>query len=132
MADCVYPPCSFFYPRNNTVFPNIFSSMKEPERAGEMLKKSYVVVSLAYAVTATFGYLMYGVNTKEQITLNLPSDMGGTVITVLIIVNAYTKYALTLHPIAVGFEEFTQVCQRRLSILFEYKTTTPRNPFIPS
>ncbi len=52
---------------------------------------------------------MYGSSTKEQIILNLPDDIGGTVITILIVVNAYTKYALTLHPIAVGLEELVQV-----------------------
>ena len=106
------------------VFPNIFASMKEPKRAEEMLHKSYVVVSIEYAVTESFGYMMFGSNTEEQITLNLPNDISGNIITILIVINAYTKYALTLHPIAVGLEEFVQNYSKAIRFLYSFVMRT--------
>jgi len=51
------------------------------------------------------GYLLYGSSTAEEVTLNLPAGIVSLFATSLILVSPFSKFALTLEPVARGVEE---------------------------
>lgn len=54
------------------------------------------------------GYAMYGNKTLEEVTMNLRAGPLQLAATSLILVSPFTKFALTLEPVARGVEEFVQ------------------------
>lgn len=54
------------------------------------------------------GYAMYGNGTLEEVTMNLHAGPMQLAATSLILVSPFTKFALTLEPVARGVEEFAQ------------------------
>lgn len=54
------------------------------------------------------GYAMYGNKTLEEVTLNLHAGPLQLAATSLILVSPFTKFALTLEPVARGTEQFLQ------------------------
>ena len=54
------------------------------------------------------GYAMYGSKTLEEVTLNLHAGPLQLAATSLILVSPFTKFALTLEPVARGTEQFLQ------------------------
>lgn len=54
------------------------------------------------------GYAMYGNKTLEEVTMNLRAGPLQLAATALILVSPFTKFALTLEPVARGVEEFVQ------------------------
>ena len=95
-------------------FPSVRCSMAKPSRYNRMLDVSYGVCFLVYAGVAILGYMMYGHDTKEEITLNIVSTKGAshlvrslaTAATVLIVINPITKFGLTMNPVSLMVEEF--------------------------
>ena len=51
---------------------------------------------------------MYGNQTLEEVTMNLHAGPLQLAATSLILVSPFTKFALTLEPVARGVEEFAQ------------------------
>ena len=51
---------------------------------------------------------MYGNKTMEEVTMNLQAGPLQLAATSLILVSPFTKFALTLEPVARGVEEFAQ------------------------
>ncbi|KAG5615961.1 hypothetical protein H5410_015785 [Solanum commersonii] len=79
----------------HAVFPNIYTSLAY-----------FVMVTLLYGGTAVLGYLMFGDSTESQFTLNLPKGLIASKVAVwTTVVNPFTKYALTLSPVAMSLEE---------------------------
>jgi len=97
----------------HAVFPSVYKSMREPDRVPVMLYMSYALVTLAYCSTAAVGYLHYGQEVKQQVTMSFQPGMGTTVVTWLIVVNGVTKFVLTLAPLAMGVEEIVEGCVQR-------------------
>uniref|UniRef100_M4BKD0 Amino acid transporter transmembrane domain-containing protein n=1 Tax=Hyaloperonospora arabidopsidis (strain Emoy2) TaxID=559515 RepID=M4BKD0_HYAAE len=93
----------------HSVFPSICSSMANKDDYPRMLNFSYVIVGLVYAAIELAGYLMYGLATQKEITLNLIATYPG-VLTQMVVwtiaLNPMSKIAITLHPIALALEEF--------------------------
>lgn len=90
----------------HAVFPNIYTSMEKPSQFPAVLLASFGICTLMYAGTAVMGYLMFGESTQSQFTLNLPEDLVATKIAVwTTVVNPFTKYALTMTPVAMSLEE---------------------------
>ncbi|KAG4181072.1 hypothetical protein ERO13_A10G204200v2 [Gossypium hirsutum] len=90
----------------HAVFPNIYTSMAEPRKFSSVLLSCFGICSLLYAGTAVMGYKMFGEATESQFTLNMPKDLVASKIAVwATIVNPFTKYALTLSPVAMSLEE---------------------------
>ena len=54
------------------------------------------------------GYAMYGNKTLEEVTMNLHAGPLQLAATSLILVSPFTKFALTLEPVARGVEQLAQ------------------------
>lgn len=90
----------------HAVFPNIYTSMAKPNQFPAVLVACFGVCTLLYAGGAVMGYKMFGEDTLSQFTLNLPQDLVATKIAVwTTVVNPFTKYALTISPVAMSLEE---------------------------
>ncbi|KAI8008737.1 Amino acid transporter AVT1C [Camellia lanceoleosa] len=90
----------------HAVFPNIYTSMEKPSQFPSVLLASFGICTLMYAGVAVMGYLMFGESTLSQFTLNMPQDLVVSKIAVwTTVVNPFTKYALTMMPVAMSLEE---------------------------
>ncbi|KAJ6432889.1 hypothetical protein OIU84_020012 [Salix udensis] len=90
----------------HAVFPNIYTSMAHPDRFPAVLLACFGVCTVMYAGAAYMGYTMFGEETESQFTLNLPHDLVASKIAVwTTVVNPFTKYALTMSPVAMSLEE---------------------------
>ncbi|WZZ55572.1 hypothetical protein YC2023_055679 [Brassica napus] len=87
----------------HAVFPNIYTSMANPNQYPSALLTCFTICTLMYAGVAFMGYTMFGEATESQFTLNLPQDLVATKIAVWTTVES--TYALTLSPVALSLEE---------------------------
>ena len=88
----------------HAVFPAIYSSMETPEEYEGMLDKTYAIVGVTCAVIGAAGYALWGDAVKDEVTLNLPGGALSTLALALITVNPFSKFALTMDPVARGLE----------------------------
>jgi len=89
----------------HAVFPSIYGSMRNKSEYPKMLNTTYLIVGAACLLMGGAGYLMYGAQTAEEVTLNLPAGVLSLFATSLILVSPFSKFALTLEPVARGVEE---------------------------
>lgn len=92
----------------HSVFPSICSSMANKRDYPRMLNVSYFIVILVYGAIEICGYLMYGVDTRKEITLNLIDSFPGALTRLVvwsIALNPMSKIAITVNPIALAIEE---------------------------
>lgn len=88
------------------VFPNIYTSMAKPSQFPAVLLTCFGICTLMYAGVAVMGYSMFGESTESQFTLNMPQDLVASKIALwTTVVSPFTKYALTLSPVAMSLEE---------------------------
>lgn len=91
---------------SHSVFPNIYSSMKDPSRFPSVLAISFIIAWVLYTAVGIYGYVMFGDNIKSQFTLNMPTKfVASRVAAWTVVVAPVTKYALTITPVAFGLEE---------------------------
>ncbi|CAN4109676.1 unnamed protein product [Withania somnifera] len=104
---------SFCY-GSHSVFPNIYSSMKEPSKFPSVLLISFSLAFFSYLGVAVCGFLMFGENTNPQFTLNLPAKLVTSKIAAwTVVITPLTKYAITITPVVFGIEEFLPSPQLR-------------------
>ncbi|XP_019053281.1 PREDICTED: vacuolar amino acid transporter 1 [Nelumbo nucifera] len=97
--------CGFCY-AGHSVFPNIYSSMKNPSQFSSVLMASFVICFFLYSGVAVCGFLMFGESMESQFTLNLPQNfVASKVAAWTTAVNPLSKYALTMTPVALSLEE---------------------------
>ncbi|CAI5460182.1 unnamed protein product [Closterium sp. Yama58-4] len=90
----------------HAVVPNIYRSMKKPDHFTPVMLVSFAACTLLYGGMALMGYAMFGASVQSQITLNLPPALSASKAVVwTTVVNPFTKFALTLLPIALALEE---------------------------
>ncbi|XP_074309322.1 amino acid transporter AVT1C-like [Silene latifolia] len=90
----------------HAVFPNIYSSMANQNQYPAVLLTSFGITTLLCGGAAVLGYLMFGESTQSQFTLNMPSNLVASKLAVwTTVVNPFTKYALTISPVAMCLEE---------------------------
>ncbi|MCO5563133.1 hypothetical protein L7F22_016769 [Adiantum nelumboides] len=90
----------------HAVFPNIYISLKKPSQFTAILTTSFIICTTMYAGMAVMGFTMFGAETQSQITLNLPKHLVASKIALwATVVNPFTKYALTITPVALSLEE---------------------------
>ncbi|KAK7279624.1 hypothetical protein RJT34_24679 [Clitoria ternatea] len=79
----------------HAVFPNIYTSMANPNHFPGVLLACFGICTLLYAGAAVMGYTMFGEAILSQFTLNLPQELVATKIAVwTTVVNPFTKYPL--------------------------------------
>ena len=97
----------------HSVFPSIYRDMASPKQYSAMVNISFTVTFLVYSLLASVGYLMFGIYTREEISLNLPQVKEYnpllTQITVwLVALNPITKYPLSINPINTQIERIVR------------------------
>ncbi|CAF1792997.1 hypothetical protein HID58_092002 [Brassica napus] len=106
----------------HSVFPNIYSSMKDPSKFPLVLVICFGFCTVLYTAIAVCGYTMFGEALQSQFTLNMPKHFLPSKIAVwTAIVTPMTKYALTITPIVLSLEELIPMAKMRshgVSILF--------------
>ena len=96
----------------HAIVPNIYASMDRPQQNFEpMMHLTFVIVVVSCLVVAVSGYTMFGSFVDDQITLSLETKSTNPVWTMdllvaLMILTAFSKFALTMFPLAIGMEEF--------------------------
>ncbi|KAJ0088645.1 hypothetical protein Patl1_31841 [Pistacia atlantica] len=96
----------------HSVFPNIYSSMKEPSQFPWVLIISFFFGWVLNTGIAVSGYLMFGDSVKSQFTLNMPKQLVASKVSLwTTVVIPMTKYALTLTPVALSLEELIPSAQ---------------------
>nr|KYP34644.1 Vacuolar amino acid transporter 1 [Cajanus cajan] len=92
----------------HAVFPNIYSSMKEPSKFPIVLYICFAFCLVMYMSVGIMGYLTFGDLVASQFTLNMPKELyASDIATWTTVVTPVAKYALTLLPIALSIEELT-------------------------
>ena len=94
----------------HAIIPSIYSSMSNPKEYESMITFSFVVVTTCCLVVAVSGYYMFGSLVDDQVTLSLEKHTGSeniliSMITWLMILTAFSKFALSAFPLALGIEE---------------------------
>lgn len=101
----------------HAVFPNIYTSMEKRSQFPAVLLLCFGICTLLYAGVAVMGYMMFGESTESQYTLNMPHNLVASKIAVwTTVVNPFTKYALTLSPVALSLEELIPSRHRKSHI----------------
>ncbi|KAI9251860.1 transmembrane amino acid transporter protein-domain-containing protein, partial [Phascolomyces articulosus] len=93
----------------HAVFPSIYRDMEDPKQYEKMVDISYLVTAGAYITMAVTGYLMFGLETMQEITQNLANTPGyHKAITQfgvgLIVLTPLAKYGLMLNPVSLSLE----------------------------
>ncbi|XP_013467338.2 amino acid transporter AVT1C [Medicago truncatula] len=90
----------------HAVFPNLYTAMANRNQFPKVLLTCFAICTTMYFTVAVVGYTMFGENTLSQYTLNMPRGLVASKIAVwTTVVNPFTKYALSLTPVALSLEE---------------------------
>ncbi|KAE8696574.1 Eukaryotic aspartyl protease family protein [Hibiscus syriacus] len=96
---------SFCY-AGHSVFPNIYSSMREPSLFPFVLIGSFTFCWFLSTGIAISGFLIFGDSVESQFTLNMPTEFLASKIAICtVVIITISKYALTLTPTALSLEE---------------------------
>ncbi|CAF1887014.1 BnaC02g06830D [Brassica napus] len=87
------------------VFPNLYTSMKDPSKFTKVSIVSFATVTALYTALAITGAKMFGPNINPQVTLSLPKHLLVTKIALwATVLTPMTKYALEFAPLAIQLE----------------------------
>ncbi|CAH2072581.1 unnamed protein product [Thlaspi arvense] len=95
----------FFGFGGHIVFPNLYTSMKDPSKFTKVSIVSFATVTALYTALAITGAKMFGPTVNSQITLSLPKNLLVTKIALwATVLTPMTKYALEFAPLAIQLE----------------------------
>ncbi|ORZ13655.1 transmembrane amino acid transporter protein-domain-containing protein [Absidia repens] len=93
----------------HAVFPSLYRDMAEPKKYDRMVDTTYIITFAVYLIMAVTGYLMFGLDTMQEITQNLAITSGynksineGAIY--LIVLIPVAKYGLMLNPVNLSWE----------------------------
>lgn len=93
----------------HAIVPSIYSSMERPQDFERMIDATYLVVMGACLIVAVSGYYMFGSSVEDQVTISLEENSSAVMamkgLTCLMILTAFSKFTLTMFPLALGIEE---------------------------
>ncbi|XP_051118302.1 amino acid transporter AVT1H [Andrographis paniculata] len=88
------------------VFPNIYTSMKDPSKFTKVTIVSFSTVTCLYTALAFTGAALFGAQVNPQITLSMPRNLVVTKIALwATVLTPMTKYALEFTPFAIQLEQ---------------------------
>ncbi|CAO2815833.1 unnamed protein product [Amaranthus hypochondriacus] len=97
---------------SHPVLPALYTSMKKKQDFCKVLIISFLFCTFIYVSMAVLGYVMFGTEVKQQITLNLPIDEISSKIAIYTTwINPLAKYGLLLKPIVNSTEEWFGILQ---------------------
>ncbi|CAG8435541.1 7793_t:CDS:2 [Funneliformis mosseae] len=93
----------------HAVYPSLYRDMAKPALYNRMVNYSYLISSIVYITVAASGYLMFGPDTLQEITLNIMKTKGfsvllNSIVVWMIVINPLTKFPLVITPINIIFE----------------------------
>ena len=94
----------------HAIVPSIYSSMKRPQDFEPMVTFTFSIVITCCCLVAVSGYYMFGSFVEDQITISLATagtapKLAMDMLTWLMILTAFSKFTLTMFPLALGLEE---------------------------
>lgn len=92
----------------HAIVPSIYTSMKRPQDFDSMIGFTFSVVIFACLLVGISGYYMFGDFVFDQVTISIAVyDSGGDMswLTWLMVLTAFSKFTLTMFPLALGMEE---------------------------
>ncbi|XP_027934582.1 amino acid transporter AVT1C-like [Vigna unguiculata] len=90
----------------HAVFPNLYTAMANRNQFPGVLLVCFAICTSLYCAVAVVGYSAFGEGVHSQFTLNMPQHLVAAKIAVwTTVVNPFTKYALSLSPVAMCIEE---------------------------
>ncbi|XP_050382559.1 amino acid transporter ANT1 [Argentina anserina] len=75
------------------------ASMKDKSQFPRLLAQAFTGISIVYALFGFFGYMAFGDQTKEIITLNLPQDWSSIAVQIGLCLGLVFTFPIMLHPI---------------------------------
>ncbi|KAI9144894.1 transmembrane amino acid transporter protein-domain-containing protein [Paraphysoderma sedebokerense] len=95
----------------HSIFPSICTDMQDRSQYPRLVNVTYVITCIIYLTVSLTGYIMFGSDAMQEITQNLAaiksySQVLNKICVFLIIVNPFSKYALTVTPVTIGFEQY--------------------------
>ncbi|KAH7301950.1 hypothetical protein KP509_23G049700 [Ceratopteris richardii] len=94
----------------HALFPNIYASMRDKSKFSCVLVVCFLTCAVIYGGIAVIGFLMFGDAIRSQVTLNLPKGRPASKLAIITtLVNPFSKYALTVTPLAAAIEELLSV-----------------------
>ncbi|BBN18878.1 solute carrier family 36 (proton-coupled amino acid transporter) [Marchantia polymorpha subsp. ruderalis] len=82
----------------------LHSSMKKPEQFGRTLGIAFILITSLYLSFGFIGYLAYGDETQDIITLNLPNDWTTIAVKLGLSVGLFFTFPVMLYPVHEIFE----------------------------
>ncbi|BDA44309.1 Amino acid transporter AVT1B [Coccomyxa sp. Obi] len=105
----------------HSLFPSLYTSMRQPKQYPRILDLTFAIVCTLYASMAVLGYLTFGDDVENNVTLSMQRKMGHAIQTHLAtwitILSPFTKYALVLTPIASALEEMLPATASRVAYM---------------
>ena len=93
----------------HAIVPSIYSSMQRPQDFEKMIDVTFIIVGMACIAVGVSGYYMFGDAVLDQVTLSLEQNSSAglvmKILTWMIILTSFSKYILTMYPLALGMEE---------------------------
>lgn len=80
------------------MFPNIYESLDKKSHYPGMLVVCYIVTMIIYGGMSVMGYIIYGTEAKQEITLNFDRGVLSKIAIWLTIINPLSKSALIINP----------------------------------
>ncbi|XP_059143840.1 uncharacterized protein LOC131931155 isoform X2 [Physella acuta] len=115
-----YPPVEFksfafalgticFAYGGHPAFPTFQADMKNPEKFGLAIFISYMIVLAMYLPVAVTGYMVYGINTNDNILQSVsPGPMQYTV-EVLITLHIFCSFIIVINPVCQELEDLLRI-----------------------
>ena len=93
----------------HAIVPSIYCSMERPQDFERMIDTTFLIVVGACCLVATSGYYMFGSAVEDQVTISLEqsssAEFAMKCLTWLMILTAFSKFTLSMFPLALGIEE---------------------------
>lgn len=80
------------------------ASMREPQKFGKVLGLAFLLLTSLYVGFGFAGYVAYGNETQDIVTLNLPNDWSAVAVKVGLCISLLLSFPVLMHPIHEMFE----------------------------
>ncbi|KAH7282225.1 hypothetical protein KP509_35G020200 [Ceratopteris richardii] len=107
-----------------SVFPSICMSMKDPSKFAKAVILSFSIATVSMLGLGIMGAYMFGMATKDQVTLNMPLHSITTKIVLwMTVLTPMFKFALQLSPITTSLEvSLYKHCKASRNVLYGLST----------